>query len=67
MVAANFEGRAGNPVGYALKDFNDRYAQLSTSFSSLLEDIGFGAEISDSELAQLWIERSDAQNYVNCR
>jgi hypothetical protein len=62
--AANCEGRAGNPVDCALKDFNERYAQLSSSLSSLPEDIGFGAEIPDSELAQLWIERNDAPNYV---
>ena len=54
----------GNPVGYALKDFNERYAQLSANLDNVLQEVGFGAQIPDSQLAQLWIERNDAQNYV---
>jgi hypothetical protein len=55
---------AGQPVGYALKDFNERYAALSTNLSDLLREIGFGATIADDELAWTWTERNDAQNYV---
>lgn len=54
----------GNPVGFALKDFNERFAALSANLAGLEEDIGFGATIPDSQLAQVWIERNDAQNYV---
>lgn len=54
----------GQPVGYAVKDFNERYAALSTNLSSLLEEIGFGADVPDEELASAWIERNDAQNYM---
>lgn len=54
----------GLPVGYATKDFNERYAVLSVDLSSLLEEIGNGAQVPDQELAQAWIERNDAQNYV---
>jgi hypothetical protein len=54
----------GQPVGYAMKDFNERYAALSTSLIGLLEDISFGAQISDQELATNWIERNDAEGYV---
>jgi hypothetical protein len=55
----------GQPVAHAMKDFHERYAALSASLSDLLERIGFaGLVVSDSELARLWTERNDAQNYV---
>jgi hypothetical protein len=54
----------GQPVGYAVKDFNERYAALSTNLSGILEEIGFGADVPDLDLASSWIERNDAQNYV---
>jgi hypothetical protein len=54
----------GQPVGHALKDFNERYAALSASLSGILEEIRFGAHVSDDELAAAWIERNDAQNYI---
>jgi hypothetical protein len=54
----------GQPIGYAAKDFNERYAALSTNLASTLNDVRAGAEINDAELASLWIERNDAQNYA---
>jgi hypothetical protein len=54
----------GEPVGHAMKDFNERYASLSTTLSSKLEEIGFGEEISDEDLAADWIERNDAEGYI---
>jgi hypothetical protein len=54
----------GRPVGFAMKDFNERYAALSTHMSDVLEDIGYGRVIPDSRLARLWTERNDAQNYI---
>jgi hypothetical protein len=54
----------GQPVGYAVKDFNERYAALSTNLVGMLEDIDFGAQVPDEELASTWIERNDAQNYA---
>jgi len=55
----------GEPVGHAMKDFNDKYAALSTSLSSLVESIErSGKVVPDAELARLWTERNDAQNYV---
>ena len=48
-----------------MKDFNERFAALATSLSSMLEQIGFGAQVSaDFELASAWIERNDAEGYV---
>lgn len=55
---------AGQPVGHAMKDFDERYAALSASIASVLESIGFGRIVPDAELARLWTERNDAQSYV---
>jgi hypothetical protein len=54
----------GQPVGYAMKDFFERYAALSTSLNSTLEEIGFGATVADEDLASLWVERNDAEGYL---
>jgi hypothetical protein len=55
----------GQPVGYALKDLNERYATLSTGLAATLESIDrAGKIVPDDTLARLWTERNDAQNYV---
>ncbi|MFQ5859518.1 MAG: hypothetical protein ACE5LU_28300, partial [Anaerolineae bacterium] len=54
----------GKPVGYAMKDFNERYALLSTDLSELLTDIHYGAQVSDKELTRQWTERNDAGGYA---
>jgi hypothetical protein len=55
----------GEPIGHAMKDFNDKFAALSTSLSNLLEEIQLaGKLVSDEELARLWAERNDSRNYV---
>jgi hypothetical protein len=55
---------SGQPVGHAMKDFNEKYAALSANISVILEQNGFGRPIPDTRLARLWTERNDAQNYV---
>jgi hypothetical protein len=54
----------GEPVGLAMKDFYERYASLSVSLSSMLEEISFGASVGDAELATAWIARNDAEGYL---
>jgi hypothetical protein len=54
----------GQPVGLAMKDFYERYASLSVSLSSMLEQISFGATVEDSELTSAWIARNDAEGYL---
>jgi hypothetical protein len=54
----------GVPLGYALKDFNERYAALSASLGSLLEKKSFGLPVPDSDLASIWTARNDAEAYV---
>jgi hypothetical protein len=54
----------GEPVGLAMKTFFERYASLSVSLSSLLEDVGFGVAVPDDELTTAWISRNDAEGYL---
>lgn len=56
----------GQPVGLALKDFNEKYASVSTELAGLLDEIKSrrGAEVSDRTLAARWTERNDAESYV---
>jgi hypothetical protein len=54
----------GEPVGLAMKTFFERYASLSVSLSSLLEDVGFGVAVPDDELTSAWISRNDAEGYL---
>jgi len=54
----------GEPIGLAMKDFNERYAALSTNLSDIQEKIGFGMKVDDIVLASTWIERNDAEGYV---
>jgi hypothetical protein len=54
----------GDPIGYAMKDFNERYAALSTNLSDLQEKISFGQQVANQVLASTWIERNDAEGYV---
>jgi hypothetical protein len=55
---------AGQPVGYAMRDFSLRFAVLSTTLSSLLKKIDFGTDVPDEKLADAWTERNDAEAYV---
>ncbi len=54
----------GQPVGYAVKDFNERYASLSVSLANALEEIGFGKKVPDDDLVARWTERNDAGGYL---
>jgi hypothetical protein len=54
----------GYPLGYALKDFNERYAALSTNLNALLEKKSFGLPVPDTELAMNWTSRNDAESYT---
>ena len=54
----------GKPVGYAMKDFNEKYAVLSSGLSAMLENVGWGIAVPDDKLAFEWLQRNDAQNYV---
>ena len=62
----NLIGRilSGEPVGNATKDFSDKYAALSAELLSIMDETQPGDVPRDQDLAWMWIERNDAQNYV---
>jgi hypothetical protein len=54
----------GRPLGFALREFSEKYAILSTVLSALLERKLFGLRVPETELALTWISRNDAESYV---
>jgi hypothetical protein len=54
----------GEPVGHTTKDFAEKYAAVSAELLNRLDDTQGAVRPSDEELARLWIERNDAQNYI---
>ena len=54
----------GEPIGHAMKDFNERYAALSTSLTDMLEQVSYGVKIPDADVAASWLGRNDAEGYV---
>ena len=54
----------GYPVGYAMEFFDERYAELSTLIAAELEEMRYGYEPDEWELAGLWTANNDARGYV---
>lgn len=54
----------GNPVGYALECFNERYAELASDLSVELEDVRNGKDPDDYLLSSLWTSSNDARGYA---
>jgi hypothetical protein len=54
----------GTPVGRALEDFNNRYAELATVLTERLEDVRMGKKPDDRDLSRKWTEHNDARSYV---
>lgn len=54
----------GQPVGYALEYFNERYAELSTVLTQQMQEIDNGMECDPYELAAMWTANNDSRGYV---
>lgn len=54
----------GERAGQAMDQFNVRWAALSTELSEALDTLAHGGSVSDVELANRWVARDDARNYI---
>src|SRR5205823_5185221 len=54
----------GDRLGDATDQFNFRWAALSTDLSDLLEQNRKGKVVDPKQLANQWVARDDARNYV---
>jgi Peptidase family C25 len=54
----------GHRLGFATDQFNIRWSALSTDLTELLADKRNGARVPDAKLANRWVARDDARNYV---
>ena len=55
---------SGDRIGHATDQFNIRWAALSTDLSESLQAAARGEVVSDARLANCWIARDDARNYM---
>src|SRR5262249_11450045 len=54
----------GKPLGYALENFNIRYAELVNDLNEELEFVNSGRIPDEDELAGMWIATNDARSYI---
>jgi hypothetical protein len=55
---------AGQPVGWAMDPFNQRYAELASDLATEREALELGKTPDEALLADLWIASHDARNYA---
>lgn len=54
----------GKPLGWAMEPLSDRFADLSSCLSALLEDHYLGLLDEEKSIIELWTACRDARNYV---
>ncbi len=55
---------AGEPVGWAMELFNQRYAEIASDLVAEREALDYGKAVDETLLADLWIASRDARNYT---
>jgi hypothetical protein len=55
---------AGQPVGWAMEFFNQRYAELAVDLAAEVEALSFGKKLDETRLADLFTASRDARNYT---
>ena len=66
-VFASTLGRlmAGEPIGWAMEFFNQKYGELSTALTQELHDRSRGlGQQNDKQMVAWWLANNDARNYV---
>lgn len=66
-VFASTLGRlmAGEPIGWAMEFFNQKYGELSTALTQELHDRSRGlGQQTDKQVVAWWLANNDARNYV---
>lgn len=54
----------GDPVGLAVEHFDERYTELTTDLSDLMEAARMGTPVDHRELSGMWTASNDAESFV---
>lgn len=55
---------AGYPIGFAMEQLNERYAELAADLTSLIQDFQFGRTLDPSSVVRMWTAWNDARDCV---
>ncbi len=54
----------GQPIAWAMEHMNQRYAELATDLTAILEEIRYSGLAEPADLADLWTAHNDARSFV---